>query len=96
MVVAARTYSLVNSSFLSYIKIMVVTVKIINQEALNLLRNMENLRLIHMQTSVSEKKHSYRKLRGVHKNIPGASVEEFLARCHTDKEQELVMENKNA
>ena len=83
---------------------MTVTIKVTNQDTLNLLRNMENLGLIHMLTDTSpdihkadeEEKYSHRKLRGIHKNLPGASVDEFLARCYADKERELAMEKHHA
>jgi len=37
---------------------------------------------------------SFLQLRGIHKNIQGASVEEFLSRCREDKEQELAIEKR--
>jgi len=63
---------------------------------------MESLGLIHVKTSASrdseevaqEGKYAYRKLRGIHKELPGASVEEFLAYCRADKERELDRENR--
>jgi len=72
-----------------------VTIEVINQRALNLLRGMEDLGLIHMQTSVSESSasglpqngQSNRWLRGCCKDLPHGSVDEFLARCHADKDQ---------
>ena len=81
---------------------MTVTIEVINQGAFNLLQNMESQGLIHVKTSVShnpvkseqKKKHPYRWLRGIHKNLPGASVDEFLARCRADKEQELAIEKR--
>ena len=82
---------------------MKVTINVTNKAVFNLLRNMENLGLINMQTQVShdidltdEDKFSYRKLRGIHKNLPGASVNEFLTRCYAEKARELAMEKHNA
>ena len=37
---------------------------------------------------------SFLQLRGIHKNIPGASVDEFLSRCREDKERELAIEKR--
>jgi len=74
-----------------------------NQRTLNLLRDMEGLGLIHVNSPIpprtAEKteegeKPSYHWLRGIHKNIPGASVENFLARCRADKEHELEIERR--
>ena len=81
---------------------MTVTIEVINQGAFNLLQNMESQGLIHVKTSVSrnpkkteqKKKHSNRWLRGIHKNLPGASVDEFLANCRADKEKELAIEKR--
>lgn len=83
---------------------MTVTIKVTNQDTLNLLHNMENLGLIYMQHPVSretektaeDEKYTYRKLRGIHKNLPGASVDEFLVRCYADKERELALEKHHA
>ena len=41
-----------------------------------------------------EEEPSYHKLRGCHKNIPGGSVEDFLARSRADKEHELEIEKR--
>jgi len=43
---------------------------------------------------VQEEKPSYHWLRGCHKGIPGASVEDFLARSRADKEHELEIERR--
>ena len=83
---------------------MTVTIEVINKETFNLLQNMENKGLIHIKTGAScapEKTpsgdtYAYRKLRGVHKNLPGASVDEFLAGCHADKKRELAAEKRHA
>ena len=81
---------------------MTVTVEVLNKGSLNLLREMENLGLINLHTSVSrisEKisrndQSPYRWLRGCCKSIPGGSVEDFLARCREDKEHELAIEKR--
>ena len=51
---------------------------------------------IFYMTEETEKneKPSYNRLRGCHKNIPGASVEDFLARSRADKEHELEIERR--
>ena len=85
---------------------MTLTIQVRNQDTLNLLRNMQNLGLINIQTvehrsdvsldtEIKPEKHihSYHKLRGIHKNLPGASVDEFLKRCYAEKERELALEN---
>ena len=41
-----------------------------------------------------EDKRSFRWLRGCCENIPGGSVEDFLARCREDKEHELAIEKR--
>jgi hypothetical protein len=41
-----------------------------------------------------EDKNSYQWMRGIHAGIPGASVEDFLARCREDKEHELAIEKR--
>ena len=86
-----------------YTNSMTVTIEVIKPETLNLLRNMESMGLIHVKTSVPHDsedtvpgdKYAYRKLRGIHKNMPGASVDEFLSRCRSDKERELAMEKRH-
>ena len=70
--------------------------------AFNLLRDLENLGLIHVQPSVSqdtgeivhEEEPPYQWLRGIHQGIPGGSVEDFLARKREDKEHELAIEKR--
>jgi hypothetical protein len=78
---------------------MTVTIKVLNKGTFNLLRNMENLGLIHMQnsmqsdtenTTLQDKRHN-RWLQGCCKNLPGGSVEDFLAACRIDKQRELAM-----
>ena len=81
---------------------MTVTVEVINKGSLNLLREMENMGLINLRTSASQihektsrnDESPYRWLRGCCKNIPGGSVEDFLARCREDKEHEIVIEKR--
>jgi hypothetical protein len=82
---------------------MTVTIEVINQGTLNLLRDMEGLGLIHVNSPIppqtvekteQEEKPSYHRLMGIHKNIPGASVEDFFARCRADKEHELEIERR--
>ena len=45
-------------------------------------------------TVQDDKYASFIQLRGIHKNIPGASVDEFLSRCREDKERELAIEKR--
>ena len=80
---------------------MTVIIEVINKGALSLLNDMENIGLIHVKPSIpqsteeiarKEKYSSFLKLRGIHRNVPGASVDEFLARCREDKEHELAIE----
>ena len=83
---------------------MLVTIEVINKGTLNLLQSLEGMGLIHMKTPVSqdtgkpdqedEKYSSFLQLQGIHKNIKGASVEEFLTRCREDKEYELAIEKR--
>jgi hypothetical protein len=64
----------------------------------------EGLGLIHVnspippqtaeKTEQKKEKPSYHRLMGCHKNIPGASVEDFLARSRADKEHELEIEKR--
>ena len=88
---------------LFYIYLMTVTIEVMNQGTLNLLRDMEGLGLIHVNSPIppqtAEKTEqgeepSWHRLRGIHKNIPGASVENFLARSRADKEHELEIEKR--
>ena len=81
---------------------MTVTVEIVNHGTLNLLKDLENLGLIHVQPSVphnaektaEESPPPYQWLRGCCKNVPGGSVEDFLARSREDKEHELAIEKR--
>jgi len=47
-----------------------------------------------LSSEVREEKPSYHSLMGCHKGIPGASVEDFLARSRADKEHELEIERR--
>ena len=47
-----------------------------------------------VKTAQEDKYASFLQLRGIHKNIPGASVDEFLSRCREDKERELAIEKR--
>ena len=81
---------------------MTVTVEIIKPATLNLLRDLENLGLIHVQSSVSrdtektveEDKHSFLRFQGIHAGLHRGSVEDFLADCREDKERELAIEKR--
>jgi len=81
---------------------MTVTVEIMNHGTLNLLRDLENLGLIHVQpfvsqdadTTAQENPPPYQWLRGCCKNKPEGSVENFLMRCREDKEHELAIEKR--
>jgi len=81
---------------------MTVTVEVINKKTLNLLNDLESMGLIHVQPSVpqntvetvEEAPPPYQWLRGIHAGIPGASVEDFFARCREDKEHELAIEKR--
>jgi len=81
---------------------MTVTVEIMNRGSLNLLKELENLGLIHLQPSVpqnaaetaGEVPPPYQWLRGCCKNVPEGSVDDFLARSREDKEYELAIEKR--
>jgi len=81
---------------------MTVSVEIMNNGTLNLLKDLENLGLIHVQPSVPQNTETtaqetpppYQWLRGCCKNKPEGSVENFLMRCREDKEHELVIEKR--
>jgi hypothetical protein len=45
-------------------------------------------------TEAPQDEYSFRWLRGIHKGIPGGSVDDFLARCREDKEHELAIEKR--
>jgi hypothetical protein len=80
---------------------MTITIEVINQKTINLLREMEKLGLIHMQISVPhvventifDNERSNRWLRGCCKNLPEGSVDDFFERCRADKKCELGKEN---
>ena len=76
---------------------MTVTIEIKNRGTLNLLRELEALGLIRVQTpssrnTMQKEPPPNRWLRGSCKNLPENSVDEFLARCRADKEKELAAE----
>jgi hypothetical protein len=82
---------------------MTVTVEVKNQKTLDLLKAIEGVGLIHVNspkpTQIAVKTEQgetppYHWLRGCCKNIPGGSVEDFLARCREDKEHELEIEKR--
>ena len=81
---------------------MTVTIEVKSQGTLNLLQDMEGLGLIHIYApssldntkTVPGDSNSYSWLRGCCKNLPGGSVDEFLANCRADKERELAIEKR--
>ena len=82
---------------------MTVTVEVKNQRTFDLLRAIEGLGLIHVNSPIppqtvekteQKEKPPYYRLMGCHKNIPGASVEDFFARCRADKEHEFEIEKR--
>ena len=101
---------------------MTVTVEVKNQRTFDLLRAIEGLGLIHVNSPVppqaaekteqegnrancvcersldsveeQEEKPPYHWLRGCHKGIPGASVDDFFERCRADKEHEFEIERR--
>jgi hypothetical protein len=82
---------------------MIVTVEVKNQRTFDLLKVIEGLGLIHVippvppqaaeKTDKEEAPPSHW-LRGCCKNLPGGSVEDFLARSRADKEHELEIEKR--
>ena len=95
-------YPVVLWSFLCYIYFMTVTVEVKNQKSLDLLKAIEGVGLIHVNSPIpaqtaekaNDEKPPYDRLRGCCKNIPGGSVDDFLARCREDKEHELKIERR--
>ena len=82
---------------------MTVTVEVKNQRTFDLLKAIEGLGLIHVnepeppqaaEKTAQEETPAYHRLMGCHKNIPGGSVEDFLARSRADKEHELEIERR--
>jgi hypothetical protein len=82
---------------------MTVTVEVKNQKTLDLLKAIEGVGLIHVNSPLSARPARkadeggtppYRWLRGCCKDLPGGSVENFLARCREDKEHELEIERR--
>jgi hypothetical protein len=65
-----------------------VTVEVKNQRTLDLLKAIEGVGLIHVNSSEKpekEKTPPYHWLQGCCKNIPGGSAEDFLVHCREDK-----------
>jgi len=88
---------------LFYICYMTVTIEIIKHGTLNLLRDMESLGLIHVNPPIppqtaektkQEEEPSWHRLMGIHKNLHGSSVDNFLADCRADKEHELEIDRR--
>jgi hypothetical protein len=82
---------------------MTVTVEVMNQKTLDLLKSIENVGLIHLnapmlpqtaEKSAQEKTPSYHRLMGCHKGLHNGSVEKFLADCRADKEHEFEIERR--
>jgi hypothetical protein len=80
---------------------MIVTVEIKNQKTFDLLRAIEGLEFINVNSpgppqtaeiTIHEKTPPYKWLRGCCKGIPGSSVEDFITCSRTDKEHELEIE----
>jgi hypothetical protein len=46
------------------------------------------------QNHTSDGEDTFLRFMGCHKGIPGASVDDFLARCREDKEYELALEER--
>ena len=82
---------------------MTVTVEVINQGSLSLLRSMESIGLIQVTPLVShdtgkidqKENKPNRWLRGCcQDHLPRGSVENFLAECRADKEMEFAREER--
>jgi hypothetical protein len=82
---------------------MTVTVEVKNQGTFDLLRAIESLGLIHVNSPVppqtAEKTDqdeipAYHWLRGCHKGLHSGTVEDFLADCRADKEHEFEIERR--
>jgi hypothetical protein len=82
---------------------MTVTVEVKNQKTFDLLKSIEDLGLIHVNSPVptqaakktdKEETPPNRWLRGCHKGLHNGSVEDFLADCRADKERELEIERR--
>jgi hypothetical protein len=82
---------------------MIVTVEVKNQKTFDLLKTIEGLGFINVNSPVSsqtaekavhEETPLYNWLRGCCKGIPGGSVEDFLVRSRADKEHELEIEKR--
>jgi len=82
---------------------MTVTVEVINQKTFDLLKVIEGLGLIHVNSpippqteemAVHEEPPPYLRLMGCHKGLHNGTVEDFLADCRADKEHELEIERR--
>ncbi len=82
---------------------MTVTVEVKNKKTLNLLNDLENLGLIHLQPPVpqnpektaEEDKRSFAdRYYGIHAGLHKGTVEDFLADCRADKEREFAIEKR--
>ena len=85
---------------------MQVTIEVKNKGTLNLLRELEVIGFIQVQTPVlkdtensaqffTEQKRDWRRFEGCCKNSSNGSVDEFLARCREDKKYELAIEQRD-
>jgi hypothetical protein len=82
---------------------MTVSVEVTNQKTLDLLKAIEGVGLIHVNTpvpsqsaemEVQEEQPPYRWMRGCHKGLHNGTVEDFLADCRKDKEHEFEIERR--
>jgi hypothetical protein len=82
---------------------MTVTVEVKNQRTLDLLKAIEGVGLIHVNSPIpantaekagQEEIPPYHWLRGAHKGLHNGTVEEFLADCRADKEHEFEIERR--
>jgi len=83
---------------------MTVTVEVKNQGTFDLLKAIEGLGLIHVNSpvqpqasemAVHEEPPPYLRLMGCHKGLHKSTVEDFLADCRMDKEHELEIERRH-
>jgi hypothetical protein len=82
---------------------MTVTVEVKNQRTFDLLKVIEDLGLIHVNTPVppqtaektaQEETPANPWMRGCHKGLHKGTVEDFLADCRADREHELEIERR--
>jgi hypothetical protein len=97
-----RANLLEDNSFSCYIIFMTVTVEVKNQQTLDLLKSIEGVRLIRVNSPIQARPAPkmaqgetppYHWLRGCCKGM-GGSVDDFLARCREDKAHELEIERR--